>query len=154
MEENQITNTTKMLMLGVAMFFDASQFVINFLPVLGQVLSIFIGIFAQMTFWLWFKIKGVSYNSSKRLAAFATGFIVGLVPILDALPELTLEVAMILGTLEAEKKIATKVPGGAMLTNLARQGAATHPEVKSLKQNFSNLKSDRDRERTNLKKAA
>jgi hypothetical protein len=118
MEKHSITTTTKILMVGTAIFFDVVQLLVNFIPGIGQVLAVLVNIFAQMTFWLWFTMKGVKYNSGKRLGAFLGGFLLELIPILDALPGITIEVVAILGTLEAEK-ILGNVPGGNMVASVA-----------------------------------
>ncbi len=124
----QISDPIKVLMLVVAIFFDVVKFGINFIPVLGQVLSVFVGIFAQMTFWLWFKMKGVSYNSSKRLIPVISATLIGFIPFLDMIPDLTFEMLFVLGTLKAEE-VLEKVPGGKMASNVVSISQGKRPSA-------------------------
>ncbi len=111
MEKHSITTTTKILMVGTAIFFDVLQILVTLIPGIGPILAFFVNIFAQMTFWLWFHIKGVKYNSSKRLGAVVGGFLIELIPFLNVLPGITVQVLIILTTLEAEKVLGN-IPGG------------------------------------------
>ncbi len=148
MEEHSITKTTKFFMVSVAVIFDLIQFGISFIPILGEIVAMFINLFGQMTFWLWFKMHGIEYNSTKRLAAFATGAVIGFIPILDMLPELTFEVILILSTITIEEEVSKHVPGGERIVGVVNQLSTQHPETKNLKQNFKELKADRIRTST------
>lgn len=87
-------------MLATAITFDALQFFLTFIPFLGVVINIFITVLAAMIFWLWFLLLGVSYFSGKKmglkLAAAMGGLIVELVPIIDALPAITVGVTVVI----------------------------------------------------------
>lgn len=81
-------------MIGVAIFFDGLQAAIQTIPILGQILSGFVAIFAFLTFWLWFKLHGVKLATGKRAASMGLGFIFELIPFLNILPAWTLAVTL------------------------------------------------------------
>lgn len=101
----QISSAWAFIMIGVALCFDGVVFFINFIPFIGQIISIGIGFIAYLTFWLWFTLKGVRMMTPKRAAAMGTGFLVSLIPILNMLPEITISVVITI----ASTRI--KVPG-------------------------------------------
>ncbi len=86
-----------------AAMFDGIQFILSFIPIIGQILSMGVNIFAQMTFALWFYSRGISYFEAKRgvrvLITTATEFI----PIIQALPALTLQIFLMYQTIEMPK---------------------------------------------------
>jgi hypothetical protein len=95
MEQNneqtqRITKTTAAFMIVVAVFFDLLQLLLTVL-LIGIVLNPAIDVVAFLTFYLWFKLKGVSLTSSnKQLIATVSGYIVEIIPILNALPGITI----------------------------------------------------------------
>lgn len=102
---------TTFLLISTALFFDIFQFVINLIPVAGQIISTLITGLAFMTFWLWFRIKGLKFNSPKRVLSIGLGTIIEAIPILNILPGWTIAVLVIVGTTKI-KKIAKIIPGG------------------------------------------
>jgi len=86
--QNKIDGTTAFLMLGVAIFFDIVQFVLEFIPLIGFILNKFISIFAGMTFWLWLTLKGVS-STSKWISGGSFMIEILPIPFLSALPVFT-----------------------------------------------------------------
>ena len=118
-------------MIVVAIFFDVLQFGVNFIIGPGQIGAPLMEIFAQLTFWLWFKLNGISYTSSKRLASVAGGMLVGVIPFVDMLPELTIEIIIILSTITIEDAVANKVPGGAKLVSGVKALEGERPKIKS-----------------------
>jgi len=123
-EQNQqkppkIGKVTAIFMLIVAIFFDVLVFRINFIPVLGQVLSIGITVFAYAIFLFWFILKGVKLMSGKKIAAMGGGFLVEIIPIVNMLPAVTFSVAMTIlldrKELRSAARIVGKVPGGSVL---------------------------------------
>jgi len=105
-KERGLKNHTIALMICTALFFDVLQFLLGFIY-MGWV----VGIFAGMTFWLWFRLSGVpiGFGSPKRMAGFAGASIVEMVPIplLASLPAWTALVA----TLALKNKLQEIVPG-------------------------------------------
>ena len=94
-----------MLMLGTAIFFDTLQIFLNFI-LIGIVLNpILVTPLASLTFYLWYKIKGVGLSdSAKRFAVFLTGFFIELIPILNILPGLILSTLVMITIVRAEDK--------------------------------------------------
>ena len=90
----QISSIWAFIMVGVALCFDAIVFFINLIPILGQIISPIIGFIAYMTFFLWFKLKGVDMMKFKRIATMGTGFLISIIPILNMLPEITISVVI------------------------------------------------------------
>jgi len=111
--EKNLSKTTGTLMIIVALIIDLLQFVLNFLhliPLVGNAIaflaSSFLTILAWVTFYIWFKIKGIDFVSSKRKLAFGGVSIVESIPVLSSLPAWTLLVIIIIVTTKAEKVIA------------------------------------------------
>lgn len=48
-----------------------------------------------MTFWLWFKLKGVNFGTARRAASMTAGFLIELIPIINILPAWTLAVGLV-----------------------------------------------------------
>lgn len=73
-ERNRIPTHTFILMCGVALLFDFFEilFLVTYLapPILGAVVGalfdIMLSLFATLTFWLWFKIRGVEISDSLK----------------------------------------------------------------------------------------
>lgn len=84
-KEKGLSNITISLMVIVALFFDLLQWLLGWI-FMGWSVSIF----AWLTFYIWFKTKGISFMKPKRLAAFGGSFIIELIPVLgDILPTWT-----------------------------------------------------------------
>ena len=115
MNEKEIGIGQSIAMGIFALLFDTGQGLVNLVPYLGQILSSFIAFFSFMTFWLWFKMNGVSYGQAKRVGIVLTTYIISFIPILNILPEITLGVIGIIMTTRA-KKILNKIPGGENVT--------------------------------------
>src|SRR3990167_4763114 len=95
-EENKgLSSITIAFMISVALFYDAIQAIIQIIPILGQILSSLIGIFAFLTFYLWFKLKGFNFATPKRAGYLGGGLLVELIPILNILPAWTLAVTLL-----------------------------------------------------------
>lgn len=90
-----LNNITIVFMVSVALFYDAVQGIINLIPILGQILSGLISMFAFLTFYLWFKLKGLNFVTPKRAAYLGGGLLIELIPILNILPAWTLAVTLL-----------------------------------------------------------
>ncbi|NQV87935.1 MAG: hypothetical protein HQ402_00060 [Parcubacteria group bacterium] len=117
--KSKISNTKAVFMIVVAVLFDLAGVVFNllhFIPAVGNVAAIILtallDILAWLTFFVWFKMNGVSFANPKRALSLNGGFILKLIPILNALPAWTLAVVLIIGSMKAEALIAKQVPGG------------------------------------------
>lgn len=114
-------------MLAVAGLYDAAQAGVNLLqginailPGVGVFLVYLLGIpltiWAWLTFYVWFKVRGVSFMQPKR---FAIVGICGLADtIVSALPAWIAAVALLIATTRAEE-LLEKVPGGEKLAKVA-----------------------------------
>lgn len=115
-EKKGLNNTTIALMVSVALFFDVLQWLLAFI-FMGWLVSIF----ALLTFYTWFKMRGMNFVRPKRAALLGGGFIIELIPIINILPAWTL--AIVLLALDSKiKKIAGQIPGGNMLNNIEKIG--------------------------------
>lgn len=92
----RIGMVTAILMLCVALLYDGGQFIFNFIPVAGNLFTIIIDVFAWLTFFVWFKIKGVNFASPKRLMTLCGAGLLELVPVLNDLPAWTGAVALLI----------------------------------------------------------
>jgi|SRR3989344_4799595 len=113
MPENQkqpgLKSHTIVFMIVVALFFDLLQWLFEFIY-----MAWLVGIFAWLTFFLWFKMHGISFfKSPKKLAAAAGSSLIEMmpIPIISSLPALTAAVVYI--ALQSKlKEVVAKVPGG------------------------------------------
>ncbi|MDO8728875.1 MAG: hypothetical protein Q7K26_03165 [bacterium] len=87
-EKKGLDNITITLMIIVALFYDALQILLAFI-FLGWV----VGIFAGLTFYVWFKRRGLSFMKPKRFLTFGITSVIEMVPSLliplSALPTWT-----------------------------------------------------------------
>lgn len=89
-KEKGLTNTTIGLMVTVALFLDVLQVLLNFLLMGWLVPIFFYGIF-----WLWFRMRGLSFFSLKRAPTLGIGAVIELIPWVDDLPMFTFTVVRI-----------------------------------------------------------
>ena len=76
-KEKGLKTTTVWLMIMVALFFDVLQILLDFL-----LLGWLVPIIAAPTFWLWFRIHGISFMKPKRFLTFGGATLVDFVPVL------------------------------------------------------------------------
>lgn len=82
-------------MVVVAACIDIFEAVLDVL-LIGEVLSPVISVCADMGFWIWFKMRGVQFTKDpKNFMAMGIQALIGLMPGLNILPELTLGVLSI-----------------------------------------------------------
>lgn len=129
-QKRKIGNVTAAFMIGAAILFDALQFLVTFLhliPAVGNAAAValawFITVLATATFGVWFALVGVNYftgkGAGKRFLIVLSATVVELVPIIDAVPAITLGVVfLILQTRLEEGHIGPKdlVDAGTALT--------------------------------------
>ncbi|MEN9582655.1 MAG: hypothetical protein RL641_609 [Candidatus Parcubacteria bacterium] len=72
----------------------------------------------DFTIWIFWGVvsfilskKGVSMFDGKKLATMSVDIVIGLVPVFQALPEVTLGMAAVLAMIYAEDKSGIKIPG-------------------------------------------
>jgi len=96
MPRKRIGALTAGLLFGIAGLLDIIQFFVTFIPFVDVILDWFIAVIGLITFGIWFAMLDVNYFQGKKAAGkiaavFGTA-IVEMVPILDALPAITLGV--------------------------------------------------------------
>ncbi len=101
-KEQGLGNPTIIFMFVVAIFFDVTQWLLAFI-----FMDWLVSIFAYLTFFLWFKLKGISFMKPKRLVVAGTSFLLEIIPFVAALPALT--GAVVITALDS--KIKKIVPG-------------------------------------------
>ena len=123
-----IPTITAVVMVAVASLYDLAQIGVNalqglnaILPGLGVVLVYAFGIpltiWAWLTFYLWFKLHGVSFMQPKRFAIMG---LAGLADtIVSALPAWIAAVVLIIATTRAEE-LLEKIPGGEKIAGAVR----------------------------------
>lgn len=94
------------LMVGVALFFDVLNGIVNLIPVAGQILSVCITLLAYFLLWIWFASKGVSLASPKRVVQYWGSMLPELVPFFNILPLITLGVFLTVAETKTEDAIA------------------------------------------------
>ncbi|MDO8510421.1 MAG: hypothetical protein Q7S15_02245 [bacterium] len=109
-EKADISDITAAFMVGTALVYDGVQFLLTFIPVLGWLISSIIGLWAWMHFFTWFKIRGVSFGSSKRTLTMGGSLVAEVLPILNALPAWTFAVVMILISVKGERLLKHALP--------------------------------------------
>ncbi len=101
--ERKINNTTLAFMLVVAGAIDLVQFFLGLLFV-GLFMNWAISIIVWLTFYLWFKIKGVDFFYNPwRVLGFGGGLVAEVVPILNLLPVWTAAVIFVALSQRAEE---------------------------------------------------
>jgi hypothetical protein len=112
--KSSLSKSTIVLMTITALFFDALQAILTIFGI-GLVASPFISVFAGLTFWLWFMMRGISIVTPKRLTALGGGFLAELIPAVDALPAWTAAVWYTISTTKIAE-VAEKIPGGKVIS--------------------------------------
>ena len=114
------------IMAVMALSIDAFNALLNLLAI-GEILSSVISPVASFAFVVWFWILGVSFiKNPKKLAAMSGQAIIGLIPVINTLPELTIGViATILLTRSEDKggllSKATNITQGKIRPNPAQR---------------------------------
>src|SRR3989338_8456935 len=117
MNNNQeISKITMWAMIAVALFFDAIQagvvwiYLIPFVGfILAWTISTGVSIFAFLTFFLWFHLAGLKFNS--KIAATTVGaFFIELIPGLSALPAWTLSIVVTFIFFRTKKILGDNLP--------------------------------------------
>ena len=117
-DEKELSSATTYLMVSVALIIDGLQFLINLIPLVGQVISFFITIFAYMLFWLWFRINGINLFETKRAMKSIVTFLAEMIPFIDMLPAWTYLVVTTANSTKI-KKVMGEIPGGKELSKAA-----------------------------------
>ena len=119
--DQEISKITMWAMIAVALFFDGIQvgvawiYLIPFVGfILAWVISTGVSIFAFLTFFLWFHLAGLKFNS--KIAATTVGaFFIELMPGLSALPAWTLSIVVTFIFFRTKKVASEIAPGSEKL---------------------------------------
>ena len=111
-QKPSLKNTTIVLMISTALFFDILQWLLEFL-FMGWLITIF----AHLTFFVWLKTKGVSYINFKasRIVTLLVGTILDLIPVVG----FCAWTVMIL-KITSEYKVKKLVPESAIISKVAK----------------------------------
>ena len=101
-EEKGLNNTAIVLMVCTALLFDVLQWLLAFI-----LMDWLAGFFALLTFYVWFKMRGMSFMKPKRLLTFGGASLIEIIPWLSALPAWTAAIVV----LALDSKIKKLVPG-------------------------------------------
>lgn len=93
------------LMVGTALFFDGFQTLLNFI-LMGWLVTPL----AFLTFYLWFRMKGVNFASAKRAGTMGLGFLIEIMPIINTLPAWTLAVVLIILDIKKKELVGNSKP--------------------------------------------
>lgn len=96
------------LMIGVAVIYDAIQGFLTFI-LIGFLVNWIITIWAWLTFYFWFKTKGVSFLGSKALVLNGGG-LAEFIPGFNSLPVWTAAVVALVIMTRAEDALAQVAP--------------------------------------------
>lgn len=89
-KEPHLSVGTMGLMVATAIFFDVLQgFLTPFF------LGWLVGIAAFFTFYIWFKMHGIKFKGTKRIATFGLSSIIEMIPFVSALPAWTFAVVIL-----------------------------------------------------------
>lgn len=117
-KEPQISYANIFGLVAVSIFFDVIELLFDLIPVLGWIINLLVDIFAGLTFYVWFKILGVSFFSTRKWLSFASGFILGAIPFTSWFAW-TLDVILVIVAIRGEE-VLTKTPLG--IVSKAAQG--------------------------------
>lgn len=133
-------------MVITALSIDGFNALLN-LVVIGEILSSIISPAATFGFIIWFWLQGVTFiKSPKKLAAMGGQALIGLIPIINTLPELTLGVLVTIILTRSEDKggllgkaagMASPLMGKKGVAGYGRQFAGN---VENLRQRFGNMR--------------
>ena len=101
-KETGLKNHTIVFMVVVALFYDALQWLLAFI-----FMDWLVSIFAYLTFFLWFRLNGISFMKPKRLLTAGGSFVLEIFPWVATLPALTGAVIFI----ALDSKIKKIAPG-------------------------------------------
>jgi len=102
--EIPISKGMLMLLLMFSVLVDVGQFLIDFIPIAGWIVSAVIDFFVGLIFGLWYKMLGVQYSKGVILS-YITGFILDLIPYVDVVGW-TVDVLLVYGVVVAKHKAA------------------------------------------------
>lgn len=107
-QRERIGNITAVFMVVTALLFDGVQAFLEWI-LIGFAVNWLVNILAWLTFFVWFKFKGVSFMNLKRAAIFNGGFFLELIPLVAELPLWTATIITMAIMVKLEDKIGKKL---------------------------------------------
>lgn len=108
--QERISNATAVFMVATALLFDGTQAFLEWI-LIGFAVNWLINILAWLTFFVWFKFKGVSFMNLKRSVIFNGGFFLELIPLVAELPLWTATIIIMIIMVKLEDRIGKKLMG-------------------------------------------
>ncbi len=103
-KKEHISNPMAVMLVSVALFIDGFQALLNLL-IIGEVASSVISVCSNVLFMVWFWMLGMGIiKNPRKLGAMLAQSIIGLIPILNTLPELTMAIVAIIIVTKAEDR--------------------------------------------------
>jgi hypothetical protein len=102
MKPQRINSLNAGLLILAAIIFD----LLSIIPLIN-VITAFV---AWLIFGVWFYLLGVGFMNPKRFATIAVSLIIGVIPVLSVLPELTVAIIAIIIMVKSEDKFGLKIP--------------------------------------------
>src|SRR3989344_3527031 len=147
-KKHAVPTTTFVIMCSVALLFDAiiaAPKLLDFIPVLdfltvpmNLMVGVLASVWAWLTFYVWFKLHGISFVSPKKILAFPAAFLIKIFPFLGVLPAWTGAVVLIFLITRGEEALAVTLEKTAAVTGAASKMAGAAAKIpgmsKSLKQ--------------------
>lgn len=108
-KRRRIGNTQGVLMIAVAGIIDGVQFLLNFIPFIGWILTALVSIFAWLTFFTWYKFNGIDFLDSilKFVTMFAVA-VIEIIPVFNSIPAWIASVLVMLFIVRSEDVIFNK----------------------------------------------
>lgn len=108
--KERITNITASLMIATAFIFD----IISAFPIGGQLVA---DTGSTVVFLIWFLILGLPLLSPRKILTYAGAFIISIIPVISALPEITLAIVIFILITRTEDKLGVQVLSKKGLSN-------------------------------------
>jgi hypothetical protein len=100
--KSKLSKITVLLMVTVALIIDIVQF-LSKLIVIGFFFNDIIDIPIELGFFIWFKMNGVDFNSTRKILSFVGAFAVGIITD-SVIPTWTAEIVLIILAERAQEK--------------------------------------------------
>ena len=114
----RISMITGVLMVAVAVIYDLAQGLLTFLGI-GFLVNWIITLWANLTFWLWFTLHGISFWNGKRFGVAGISNVIEWIPGLSLLPACSAGVLLIWLNTRAEDVLAQVSPTAVAVINKA-----------------------------------
>ena len=101
-KRQRINSVTTIFMVTTAIIFD----LISLIPIVNIVSELV----AYVVFGVWFYLLGVGFMNPKRFATAAVSAVIGFIPFVSMLPELTIAVVVVIFMVKSEDKLGIKLP--------------------------------------------